>query len=81
MRSARPLPPSDVWHSTPPSKPGDWWMLCGEAEGEPEIVRVEWRHGELWAIDCEIGSLPVKMYHDGLTACMWQEAAIIRRVK
>ena len=49
-------------------------MLCGEVDGDPDLVCVEWRRGELWAVDCAIGSLPVKMYHDGLTACLWQKA-------
>lgn len=73
-RRVRPLPPGEVWQPTPPDKPGAWWMLCGEADGKPALVRVEFMRGDLWAVDCAIGSLPVKMYHDGLTACLWQEA-------
>lgn len=73
-RRVRPLPPGEVWRPTPPDKPGTWWMLAAECEGEPELVNVERRRGELWAVDCAIGSLPVKMYHDGLCACLWQEA-------
>jgi len=70
------MPPSALWQANPPDKPGCWWMLCGECDGEPELVHVEHRRGDLWAVDCEIGSLPVKMYHDGLTNCLWQEAVM-----
>lgn len=65
---------NDVWSISPPSHSGTWWMRCGEAEGEPELVFVEWRCGELWAVDCDFGSLPVRDYHNGLTNCMWQVA-------
>lgn len=42
------------------------------------LVRVDRRRGELWAIDCAVGSLQVKMYNDGLTDCMWQEAQLLQ---
>lgn len=76
--AVRPLPYSETWRPTPPDKPGVWWMLAGECEGEPELVRVDRRRGELWAIDCAVGSLPAKMYHDGLMDCMWQEAKLLQ---
>jgi hypothetical protein len=66
--------PSDVWQSDPPKRIGQWWMLCGELDGEPELVHVEYKRGQLWAIDCGVGSLPVHDYHEGLTECLWQEA-------
>jgi hypothetical protein len=67
--------PDEIWQSCAPGKPGKWWMICSEAQGEPELVSVEIHRGSLWAINCEIGSLPVNDYHEGLTNCMWQEAA------
>lgn len=69
-----PLQSGEAWRPTPPDRPGFWWMLAGECEGEPELVRVDSRRGELWAVDCAVGSLPVKMYHEGLSDCMWQDA-------
>ena len=73
-RRVMPKPRSEIWKPEQPNKPGLWWMLCGEADGEPELVTVEFMRGELWAINCMIGSLPVKHYHDGLIDCVWQEA-------
>jgi len=46
-------------------------MRCGETDGEQEVVRVEIRWGDLWAVDCAVGSLPVAQYHEGLTDCQW----------
>jgi hypothetical protein len=71
------IPPGEVWLSQSPTSAGYWWMLCGECDGEPELVCVERNRGELWAVDCAIGSLPVKQYHDGLTNCLWQVANLI----
>jgi len=62
--------PSEAWRPTPPDRPGFWCMLAGECEGDPELVRVDSRRGELWAVDCAVGSLPVKMYHEGLSDCL-----------
>lgn len=60
----------------------DWFRPCGKmldpCKGEPDLVRVDRRRGELWAIDCAVGSLQVKMYNDGLTDCMWQEAQLLQ---
>lgn len=63
-----------VWLPRLPSKPGQWWLLCSECAGTPELVNVEHRGGELWAVDCEVGTLPVKALNDGLTECLWTEA-------
>ena len=71
------IPPGKAWLSQPSTSEGDWWMLCGECDGEPELVSIERKSGELWAMDCAIGSLPVKHYHDGLTNCLWQVANVV----
>ncbi len=68
------LNPGAVWRAELPSKPGQWWMVCSECEGTPELVTVESRSGELWALNCEVGTLPVKALYEGLTDCLWQEA-------
>lgn len=68
------LNPGAVWRAALPSKPGEWWMICGECDGVPELVTVKSMRGELWAVDCEVGTLPVQVLHDGLTDCLWQEA-------
>ena len=47
-------------------------MLCEEAEGEAELVKVELRANTLWAVDTDTGTLPLKDLHDGLTNCRWQ---------
>lgn len=75
LRTAAQLPLENSWQSTPPTYGGQWWMVCGETNGEPELVRVEWSRGELWVMDCPIGSLPLRFYHDGLTDCQWQVAS------
>ena len=59
------------WQKTAPTEAGEWYMRCWEANYALELVDVKLKDGELWAIDCDIGSLPVAMYHDGLTDCLW----------
>jgi hypothetical protein len=60
------------WKRTAPTEAGIWLMRCFESDFEVEEVKVELMRGELWAVDCEAGSLPVAMYHDGLTDCTWK---------
>ena len=60
------------WQETAPTEVGDWLMKCDETDFDIEQVKVEFMRGELWAVDCAIGSLPVAMYHDGLTDCTWK---------
>jgi len=62
------------WQDTPPTFEGLWFMKCDEVDGNEEWVNVKAIDGELWAVDCAIGSLPVVMYHDGLTNCQWHYA-------
>ena len=59
---------------TPPTFEGLWFMKCDEVDGDGEWVNVRMIDGELWAVDCDIGSLPVAMYHNGLTNCQWRYA-------
>ena len=61
-----------VWRREAPTEAGIWLMRCYEADFNIERVKVEVIRGELWAVDCAIGSLPVAMYHDGLTDCTWK---------
>ena len=68
------LNPGAVWQPGLPSKPGQWWMICNECAGAPELVTGESRDSELWAVNCEGGTLPLKALHEGLTDCLWQEA-------
>lgn len=63
-----------LWLERMPSKPGKWWLDCYECEGSPELVTVESRGGDLWAVNCEVCTLPVKDLHNGLTNCLWKEA-------
>ena len=62
------------WQDTPPKMTGLWFMKCDENDYEDEMVNVTMQDSELWVIDCAIGSLPVAMYHDGLTNCLWRYA-------
>jgi hypothetical protein len=66
------LNPRAQWKPDLPNSPGHWWMLCDEAEGEAELVKVELRANTLWAVDTNTGTLPLKDLHDGLTNCRWQ---------
>lgn len=67
------IPTGEVWVDTAPTEEGDWLMQCFETDFETETVKVRMMRGELWAVDCAIGSLPVAMYHDGLIECRWQK--------
>lgn len=62
------------WQNTPPNQTGLWFMKCDETENEEEMVDVRFINGELWAVDCAIGSLPVAMYHNALGNCLWRYA-------
>ena len=63
---------ANEWQETAPTEVGNWLMKCDETDFDIEQVKVESMRGELWAVDCAIGSLPVAMYHDGLTDCTWK---------
>lgn len=63
---------TNEWQETSPTEAGDWLMKCGETDFDIEQVKVEVMRGELWAVDCAIGSLPVEVYHDNLIDCTWK---------
>ena len=65
---------NNEWQNTLPNQTGLWFMKCDETEDEEEMVNVRFINGELWAVDCAIGSLPVAMYHNGLCNCLWRYA-------
>ena len=62
----------EQWQKIAPNKDGPWLMKCGENDHEAEDVDVKYHNGELYAVDCAIGCVPVDMYHNGLTDCQWR---------
>ena len=66
------LAEDDSWQTTPPDKPGTWAMRSRETSFEPEPVVVQNRTGELWAVDTDVGTLPVLDLHHNLTSIRWR---------
>ncbi len=66
------LNPRAEWCVLVPETPGKWWMRCSESSGEPELITVEYRNKTLWAIDSDVGTLPIQELHERLTDCQWQ---------
>ena len=64
----------EQWQKIAPNKDGLWLMKCGENDHEAEAVDVKYHNGELYAVDCALGCVPVAMYHEGLIDCTWKRA-------
>jgi len=63
-----------TWQFTPPDRAGKWLNMCFEGDDDIEEIDVQYRDGELWAVECSLGSLPILRYHEGLTNCKWRKA-------
>ena len=62
------------WNPVAPKMPGLWYMRCYENDYCEDLVKVYYRYGVLSAMNNDIGCLPVEIYHDGLTDCLWRFA-------
>lgn len=63
----------EVWSESFPQKPGNYLFRCGENGHMPESIRVYFgRSGELWVECPDLGKMPIKHYHEGLSAPTWK---------
>ena len=62
------------WQSTPPTEPGTWLLRCGETDDYVDRTSVRLVNGTLMC-DCDAGTYPVQMVHDGLTDPAWRKVA------
>jgi hypothetical protein len=66
------------WTAACPAAAGYWNMRCDETPDEVELVAVAWGAAlpgqamVLWAVNCSVGTVPIKVYHEGLTSTRWQ---------
>lgn len=66
------------WLPIPPGSPGYWYMRCDENGLEAEVLMVVWgsllpdKPMELWVVDREVGTVPLDLFHNGLTNTQWQ---------
>jgi hypothetical protein len=78
------------WSSDCPTRPGTYEFRCGETNYEVEAFIVAFekealRRGlkhshpdpkRVWVLDTDVGSMPVDIFHNGLTNPCWRLALL-----